>query len=157
MGGFLLKLRYSKKLDSKGGISMIQVIMGLKGSGKTKRLINSINEAVASAQGDVVCIEYGKQLTYDINYRVRLVDSKEYEINNLDKLKGLLSGLHAGNFDITNVYIDNLYKTIGADRAAGEEFILWCAGFAAANNMNITITVSDDAEQASAAVKAFLV
>ena len=136
---------------------MIQVIMGLKGSGKTKRLINSINEAVASAQSDVVCIEYGKQLTYDINYRVRLVDSKEYEIDNLDKLKGLLSGLHAGNFDITNVYIDNLYKTIGADRAAGEEFILWCAGFAAANNMNITITVSDDAEQASAAVKAFLV
>ncbi len=136
---------------------MIQVIMGLKGSGKTKRLINSINEAVAGAQGDVVCIEYGKQLTYDINYRVRLVDSKEYEINNLDKLKGLLSGLHAGNFDITNVYIDNLYKTIGADRAAGEEFILWCAGFAEANKMNITITVSDDAAEASAAVKAFLV
>ncbi len=136
---------------------MIQVIMGLKGSGKTKRLINSINEAVASAQGDVVCIEYGKQLTYDINYRVRLVDSKEYDINNLDKLKGLLCGLHAGNFDITNVYIDNLYKTIGTDRAAGEEFILWCAGFAEANKMNITITVSDDAAEASAAVKAFLV
>ena len=136
---------------------MIQVIMGLKGSGKTKRLINSINEAVASAQGDVVCIEYGKQLTYDINYRVRLVDSKEYGIDNLDKLKGLLSGLHAGNFDITNVYIDNLYKTIGADRAAGEEFILWCAGFAEANKMNITVTVSDDAAEASAAVKAFLV
>ena len=136
---------------------MIQVIMGLKGSGKTKRLINSINEAVASAQGDVVCIEYGKQLTYDINYRVRLVDSKEYGIDNLDKLKGLLSGLHAGNIDITNVYIDNLYKTIGTDRAAGEEFILWCAGFAEANKMNITITVSDDAAEASAAVKAFLV
>ncbi len=135
---------------------MIQVIMGLKGSGKTKRLINSINEAVASAQGDVVCIEYGKQLTYDINYRVRLVDSKEYGIDNLDKLKGLLSGLHAGNFDITNVYIDNLYKTIGADRAAGEEFILWCAGFAEANKMNITVTVSDDPAEASTAVKAFL-
>ena len=135
---------------------MIQVIMGLKGSGKTKRLINSINEAVANAQGDVVCIEYGKQLTYDINYRVRLVDSKEYEIDNLDKLKGLLSGLHAGNFDITNVYIDNLYKTIGTDRAAGEEFILWCAGFAEANKMNITVTVSDDPAGASAAVKAFL-
>ena len=136
---------------------MIQVIMGLKGSGKTKRLIDSINEAVASAQGDVVCIEYGKGLTYDISHRVRLVNSKEYGINNIDKLKGLLSGLHAGNFDITNVYIDNLYKTIGADRAAGEEFILWCAGFAEANKMNITITVSDDAAEASAAVKAFLV
>ncbi len=136
---------------------MIQVIMGLKGSGKTKRLIASINEAVSNAHGDVVCIEYGKQLTYDINYRVRLVNAKEYEINNLDKLKGLLCGLHAGNFDITNVYIDNLYKTIGADRAAGETFILWCAEFAQANNMNITITVSDDAAEASDAIKAYLI
>ena len=136
---------------------MIQVIMGLKGSGKTKRLIDAINTAVASAQGDVVCIEYGSKLTYDVNYRVRLVNSKEYEINNLDKLKGLLCGLHAGNFDITNVYIDNLYKTIGADRAVGEEFIAWCAKFADANNMNITITVSDDPAEASEAVKAYLV
>ena len=136
---------------------MIQVIMGLKGSGKTKKLIASINEAVASAQGDVVCIEYGKKLTYDVNYRVRLVNSKEYGIDNIDKMKGLLSGLHAGNFDITNVYIDNLYKTIGADRATGEEFILWCADFAKANNMNITITVSDDAAGASDAIKALLV
>ena len=135
---------------------MIQVIMGLKGSGKTKKLIDSINAAVASAQGDVVCIEYGKKLTYDVNYRARLVDSKEYGINNLDMLKGFLSGLHAGNFDITNVYIDNLYKTIGADRAAGEEFILWCAQFAEANNMNITVTVSDDPAEASEAVKAYL-
>ena len=136
---------------------MIQVIMGLKGSGKTKRLLDSINEAVKNANGDVVCIEYGSQLTYDVNYRVRLVNSKEYGINNLDKLKGLISGLHAGNFDITNVYIDNLYKTIGADRATGEAFILWCAEFAQINNMNITITVSDDPAEASDAVKAYLI
>ena len=136
---------------------MIQVIMGLKGSGKTKRLIDAINEAVATAQGDVVCIEYGSHLTYDVNHRVRLVNAKEYGINNLDKLKGLLSGLHAGNFDITNVYIDNLYKTIGADRANGEAFILWCAEFAQANEMNITISVSDDAAEASEAVKAYLI
>ena len=136
---------------------MIQVIMGLKGSGKTKRLIDAINAAVASAQGDVVCIEYGKQLTYDVNHRVRLVNSKEYGIDNIDKLKGLLSGLHAGNFDITNVYIDNLYKTIGADRATGEAFILWCAEFAEANKMNITITVSDDVAGASEAIKPYLI
>jgi hypothetical protein len=130
--------------------------MGLKGSGKTKKLIDSINEAVASAHGDVVCIEYGKKLTYDVSYRVRLVDSKEYGITNLDMLKGFLSGLHAGNFDITNVYIDNLYKTIGVDRAAGENFILWCAEFAEANNMNITVTVSDDPAGASEEVKKYL-
>ena len=56
---------------------MIHVIMGLKGSGKTKKLINAINAAVAEAHGDVVCIEYGKALTYDVTYKVRLVDSKE--------------------------------------------------------------------------------
>ena len=135
---------------------MINVIMGLKGSGKTKKLIDSINEAVSSASGDVVCIEYGKKLTYDVNYRVRLVDSQEYGIATPDMLKGFLSGLHAGNFDITNVYIDNLYKTIGADREAGEAFIVWCAEFAEANNMNITVTVSDDPAMASDKVKAYL-
>ena len=135
---------------------MIQVIMGLKGSGKTKKLIDSINATVAEASGDVVCIEYGKKLTYDINYRVRLVDSEEYAICNADMLKGFLSGLHAGNFDITNVYIDNLYKTIGNDRAVGEEFVIWCAQFAATNNMNITITISDDPALASEAVKQYL-
>ena len=130
--------------------------MGLKGSGKTKKLVDSINAAVASANGDVVCIEYGKALTYDINYRVRLVDSKEYAISNSDMLKGFLSGLHAGNFDITNVYIDNLYKTIGTDRATGEEFVEWCAKFATINSMNITITISDDPELASETIRQYL-
>ena len=135
---------------------MIQIIMGLKGSGKTKKLIDSINQAVASAQGDVVCIEYGNNLRYEVTSRARLVSSKEYGIENLDMLKGFLSGLHAGNYDITNVYIDNLYKTIGNDRAAGESFILWCAEFAEKNGMNITVTVSDDPALASEEVKKYL-
>ncbi len=135
---------------------MIHVIMGLKGSGKTKKLIDAINGAVAEAHGDVVCIEYGKKLTYDISYKVRLVDSKEYGINSPAMLKGFLSGLHAGNFDITNVFIDNLYKTIGDDTAAGEEFVAWCAKFAADNNMEITITISQEPETASEAMKQYL-
>ena len=135
---------------------MIHVIMGLKGSGKTKKLIDSIKDAVVNAHGDVVCIEYGQKLTYDLPHKVRLVDSKEYGISNPDMLKGLLSGLHAGNYDITNVYIDNLYKTIGSDRAAGEEFIAWCAKFAEANFMDITVTVSDDPALASDLVKPYL-
>jgi len=135
---------------------MIHLIMGLKGSGKTKKMRDSIEATLATANGDVVCIEYGKTLTYELNYRVRLVDSKEYGIKNSDMLKGLLSGLHAGNFDITNVYIDNLYKTIGNDRAEGEAFIAWCAAFAETNGMEITITVSDDPALASDAIKQYL-
>lgn len=136
---------------------MIHVIMGLKGSGKTKKLIDSIHEAVEHASGDVVCIEYGKKLTYDVNYRVRLVDSEEYGIRNLDMLKGFLSGLHAGNFDITNVFIDNLYKTIGSDRTVAEEFVAWCAKFAADNSMEITMTISDDPAEIGEGVKQYLV
>ena len=135
---------------------MIHVIMGLKGSGKTKQLLDAIQEALEKAHGDIVCIEYGKKLTYDVNYRVRLVDSKEYCINNLDMLKGFLSGLHAGNFDITHVFIDNLYKTIGTDRALGEEFVAWCAGFAAENQMDITVSISDDPTCASESMKKYM-
>ena len=153
----LLECLYSQVSGiAKEEFPMIHIIMGLKGSGKTKKMLDDLHQTVASATGDVVCIEHGKTLTYDVNYRVRLVDAKEYGINNAELLKGFLSGLHAGNFDITNVFIDNLYKTIGTDRAAGEEFILWCAEFAKANNMNITVTVSDDVNLASDAIKAYL-
>ena len=135
---------------------MIHVIMGLKGSGKTKKLIDGINTAVAQASGDVVCIEYGKKLTYDVTYKVRLVDSQEYGIKSVEMLKGFLSGMHAGNFDITHVFIDNLYKTIGADLKSAEEFIAWAAKFAADNNMEITVTLSEDPANVSEAMKQYL-
>ena len=135
---------------------MIHVIMGLKGSGKTKKLIDGINTAVAQASGDVVCIEYGKKLTYDVTYKVRLVDSQEYDIRSVEMLKGFVSGMHAGNFDITHVFIDNLYKTIGADLASAEEFITWAAKFAADNSMEITVALSEDPANAPESVKQYL-
>jgi ABC-type molybdenum transport system ATPase subunit/photorepair protein PhrA len=135
---------------------MIHVIMGLKGSGKTKKLIDGINASVAQATGDVVCIEYGKKLTYDVTYKVRLVDSQEYGICSAEMLKGFLSGMHAGNFDITHVFIDNLYKTIGQNLAAAEDFVAWAAKFAADNNMEITLTLSEDPANVSESMKQYL-
>ena len=135
---------------------MIHVIMGLKGTGKTKKLIDGIQEAVAKSQGDVVCIEYGKKLTYDVSYKVRLVDSQEYGIRSAEMLKGFLSGLHAGNFDITHVFIDNLYKTIGTNLAAAEDFVAWCAKFAADNSMEITVSISEDPANVSDAMKQYI-
>ena len=139
---------------------MIHIIMGLKGSGKTKKMLDDLHQTVANATGDVVCVEHGKTLTYDVNYRVRLVDAKEYGINNAELLKGFLSGLHAGNFDITNVYVDNLYKSIGKpigeNAAMVDEFIAWAENFAEVNNMNLTFTVSDDPATASPALTKYL-
>ncbi|MGM9641509.1 MAG: hypothetical protein ACI3V3_09125 [Faecousia sp.] len=135
---------------------MVKVIMGQKGSGKTKELVQKINEAVQSETGSVVCIEQGKALMYDVDYRVRLIDAQEYNVNSMVMLQGFISGLHAGNFDITHVFIEGLYKLIGKDRAAGEAFIQWCDTFGKANDMNFTLTVSDSPEEASEAVKQYL-
>ena len=92
---------------------MVKVIMGLKGSGKTKQLIDSINSAVKNETGSMVCIEKGNALTFDVDYRVRLIDASEYDIGNYTFLKGFISGLHAGNFDITHIFMDGLYKLSG--------------------------------------------
>ena len=139
---------------------MIHVIMGLKGSGKTKKLIDAVHQTVETAAGDVVCIEYGKTLTYDLNYRVRLVDAKEYGIRSTDLLKGFLSGLHAGNFDITHVYVDNLYKIIhkaaDSDLAEVDEFLAWAARFAEVNSMNLTFSISESEANASEEMKKYL-
>ena len=124
---------------------MVKVIMGLKGSGKTKQLIDSINSAIKEETGSVVCIEKGKALTFDVDYRVRLINASEYDIGSYEFLKGFISGLHAGNFDITRIFIDGLYKLAGTDdTAAAADFVAWCDAFGKANNMQFTLSISSD-------------
>ena len=80
---------------------MVQLIMGLKGSGKTKRLVEMVATAVREESGSVVCIEKDKKLTYDIPYQARLIYACDYAyaLGSYDFFKGFLSGLHAGNYD----------------------------------------------------------
>ncbi len=124
---------------------MVKVIAGLKGSGKTKQLIDSINNAIKTESGSMVCIEKGNALTFDIDYRVRLIDASEYDIGDYTFLKGFISGLHAGNFDISHIFIDGLYKLSGTkDPEATAAFLAWCDSFSAANKMEFTLSISDD-------------
>ena len=128
---------------------MVKLIMGLKGSGKTKRLVSAINDAVKQESGSIVCIESGKQLTYDIDYRVRLIDAKEYAISNETLLRGFISGLHAGNFDITHIFMDNLYKLAqSSDPKETENFLDWCSVFSAENSVAFTLTIAGEAAEA---------
>lgn len=127
---------------------MVKVIVGQKGSGKTKELIEAIQIAEKQAQGDIVCIEKGSSLRYDISYRVRLVDAREYDIKSFDQLTGFISGLHAGNFDITHVFMDNFYKLLGKDPEQAVRFCQWCESFGERNNINFTISISDDPDSA---------
>ena len=131
--------------------------MGLKGSGKTKRLIHDINTAVKNETGSMVCIEKGTKLRYDIDIHVRLIDYQEYRIGEMNFLKGFISGLHAGNFDISHIFIDSFYKLIDNPTMADvEEFVLWCDRFGEANHMDFTIVVSDDPENATDTIKKYL-
>ena len=135
---------------------MVKVIMGLSGSGKTKQLIQSINDAIAEESGSMVCIEKGNKLTFDIDYRVRLIEASEYQMGSFTFLKGFISGLHAGNFDISHIFIDGLYKVTGSsDVADTEDFFNWCNEFGKINNLKFTVVVSDDPEKMPEGIKKF--
>ncbi len=124
---------------------MVRVIMGVKGTGKTKQMIDLINSAVTTENGHVVCIEKGSKLTYDINSKIRLVDSTPYDLVNYDMMKGFISGLYAGNFDTTHVFIDSLTKIVGKDvDTETETFLAWLDSFGEKNDIKFTVTISAD-------------
>lgn len=136
---------------------MVKIIMGLKGSGKTKQLIDLVKKAVETENGDVVCIEKGPKLTYDIPHKARLIFAEESDIGGYEFFKGFLSGLHAGNYDITDVFIDSLYKIVGDDTPANvDAFLEWLDRFSEKSNMKFTLTISADAELASSVMKRFI-
>ena len=136
---------------------MVKVIAGLKGSGKTKKLIDSINTAVKSESGSMVCIEKGSALTFDIDYRVRLIDAGEYDIGSYTFLKGFISGLHAGNLDISHIFVDGLYKLAGTnDVEETAAFVEWCEKFGEANKMEFTLSVSEDPANLPESVKKYI-
>lgn len=133
---------------------MVKIIMGLKGSGKTKRLVDMVREAVDADHGDVVCIEKDKKLTYDIPYRARLIDAGEYGIGTYAFLQGFISGLHAGNYDITHIFIDNFYKLVGDKSVdALDQFISWLDAFSTTQNVEFVLSVSSEIENATENIK----
>ena len=136
---------------------MVRVIMGVKGTGKTKQMIELINSAVHSENGNVVCIERGPKLTYDIHYKIRLVEASHYDIKSYDFLKGFIIGLYAGNYDITHVFIDSLTKIVASEATdhAVEEFLDWLNSFSEKNNIKFTVTISADASLATDGVKKY--
>ena len=93
----------------------------------------------------MVCIEKGHTLRYDVDHRVRLIDASEYSIKSYTLLQGFISGLHAGNFDITHIFIDNLYNlSRSKEPVETENFLDWCNLFSAENGVAFTFTLADD-------------
>ena len=136
---------------------MVRLIMGVKGSGKTKQLIELINNAAKDEPGNVVCIEANRTMTYDIHYHIRLIDAQEYNLDSDELFRGFISGLYAGNYDISHVFIDNLCKTIGREVDKDtENFLNWLDAFGEKNNIKFTVTISADLSLATDGMQKFL-
>lgn len=137
---------------------MVKLIMGLKGSGKTKRLVDLVRAAVDSENGDVVCIEKEKKLTFDIPYQARLIEAGAYDIGTYEFMKGFICGLHSGNYDISHVFIDNFLKIVNdKDIGTFADFLNWLESFSEKENIEFVISVSLDPEKAGEGIAKFMI
>ncbi len=123
---------------------MISLIIGNKGSGKTKRLVELVNAAVDASKGNVVCIEKGLKLTYDLTHKARLVDTDEYNISGFDTLYGFISGMCAGNYDLTEIFVDATLKIGGRNYDELTDFIAKLAPLVEKSKVEIVFTISCD-------------
>ena len=123
---------------------MVSLIIGNKGSGKTKRLINLVNDAVDRSNGNVVCVEKERLLIYDINYRARLVETDHFNVSGYDAFYGFLSGIIAGDHDITDVLVDATLKIGGRDYDALAKFLKKVSDLSKLADQDFTFTISAD-------------
>ena len=136
---------------------MVKLYAGLSGSGKTKEMIQAINQALEHESGSLVCIELRTSLRYDLNYKVRLIEYQAYDLEGAESLKAFISGLHAGNFDITRIYLKSVHRLLATDAPEVlADFCGWCERFGAANGIHFTMTARFDPETAPEALKRYL-
>lgn len=129
---------------------MIKLIIGNKGTGKTKKLIELVHDAVKDSKGNVLCVEKGATLTYDLKPQARLIDTDSYEVLGFDMLYAFLAGLLAGNYDITDVFVDSILKIGGKDFEALGDFFSKIDKIS--TDVNFVFTVSAEAAELPASV-----
>lgn len=135
---------------------MLKLIIGVKGTGKTKTLIAMVNEAVEKSEGTVVCIEKGVGLRFDVKYTARLINTNDYLIFDAEALYGFVAGILASNHDVTDLFIDSALKIANNDIAGFETFLKEVDELANKLDVNVVITSSIPVEEASDLVKKYI-
>ena len=120
---------------------MIKLIIGKKGSGKTKKLVDLVNAATEASLGNVVCIEKGDTLTYSVTHKARLIDAEAYGISGYGEYFGLISGIKAGNNDVTHIFGD---ATLRIGTRDYEELVAFLERVAKIEDVEFLFTVSAD-------------
>ncbi len=121
---------------------MVKLLIGEKGSGKTKKLLERVSEALANSKGNVVCVEKDDLLRYQVSYRVRLIAAANWGISGYDAFYGFLAGLCAGDHDITDLLVDATLKIGGRDYNEFAAFIGKIARLSELTGIVFTFTVS---------------
>ena len=135
---------------------MVKLIIGVKGTGKTKALISMVNDAAEKTNGTVVCIEKGVGLRFDIKHSVRLINTNEYLVFDAEALYGFVAGILASNHDVTDLFIDGALKIANNDVVALEAFIKAVDELTAKLDVNVVMTSSIPCEEASDLVKKYI-
>ncbi len=135
---------------------MIKLITGRKGTGKTKTLIDMINKAVTTSDGNIVCIEKSAKLTFDVPSSVRLIDVDDMIITGYDSFLGFIQGVLAGNYDIKEVFVDSIFKICGSDMVEFEKFINNLYEQTKNDDCTIVFTVSADISELPEGVKRYI-
>lgn len=136
---------------------MVTLLIGIKGSGKTKKLISLANEAVTKSMGNVVVIEKGAKLTYDVTHKARLIDTDQYHVSGYDVLFGFISGICAGNYDVTDIFVDSTFKICSDNMDDLKEFVSKIKALADNSETNVTLLISAAKENLPDGIEAELV
>ena len=128
---------------------MVELLIGKKGTGKTNVLIDSVNDACATANGNVIFISNntGRNM-YDIISKVRMADTSEFEISDWNEFFGFICGIISSNFDITNIYIDGVLKIVKDTTTGFEKFLEKVDELGKKFNFKTMISVSMDVNEA---------
>lgn len=135
---------------------MLKLIIGVKGTGKTKALISMVNEAVEKSSGAVICIEKGDKLRFDVKYQARLIDTDEYYVDDAQSLFGFVAGILASNHDVTDLFIDSALKICQNDNEGFDKFLDEMNALVAKLDINVVMTSSIPTECASETVKKYI-
>ena len=136
---------------------MVRLIMSESGEGKTKQLLDLMNTAADTETGCMVCIEPKRNMSYNLRHQIRLVDASESAISSFEALRGFISGLYAGNYDISHVFVDNLCKIAQTNNEQEiGDFLSWLDNFTSPLNIKATITISASADSATDVMRKYM-
>ena len=135
---------------------MLKLVVGVKGTGKTKTLISMVNAATQVSNGAVICLEKGTNLQFDVSHDARLINTDEFYIENATTLYGFVAGCYASNHDITHVFIDGSLKICNHDMSALEALVTKLAKLSEAYDISVVMTVSASPEDLPDSIKKYM-